>query len=258
MTDVDVTSIDLIVMATGRYKKFLNQFLDSAHLHVEGLREIYVLSDEKPASTDVNVHWLPWQHMQWPMPTLLRYQAIAGYQMKFPRDGVLAYVDVDMRFVGPVDFRGITGTFAVEHPGFQNANSENLPYESRTESAFWLEAVPGAKYFCGGVQGGGSLSFLEAVNELAGMIQVDLDKGIIPIWHDESAWNWWCATHPPQFVFSSDYCTPDFDAGPAARIIAISKDHDYYRGGKRFSLRRLLVLSRAAARKLKSVLLSSP
>jgi histo-blood group ABO system transferase len=258
VTDVGVTNVDLIVMATGRYKKFLNQFLDSARLHVKGLRGIYVLSDEKPTSTDVNVHWLPWEHMQWPLPTLLRYQAIARYEMEIPTDGVLAYVDVDMRFVGPVDFREITGTFAVEHPGYQNAEPENLPYETRPESAFWIKAARGAKYFCGGVQGGASLGFLEAVKELAGIIQFDLDKGIIPIWHDESAWNWWCATHPPQLVLSSDYCTPDLNAGPSALIIAISKDHDYYRGGNRFSLRRFLVFGRTAASRLKSLMLASP
>ena len=246
-----MADVDLIVIATGRYKEFLGQFLESAYLNVRGLRGIYVLSDERPPPMYAKIHWLPWGHLPWPLPTLLRYQAIAGYRTEFPTDGVLVYVDIDMRFVGPVDFRSITGVFAVEHPGYVNAGPEQLPYETRPESAFALEASAGSKYFCGGVQGGESTIFLEAVQELAGRIQIDLDKGVVPIWHDESAWNWWCANNRPNQVLSSDYCTPDHVGSPSARIIAISKNHHYFRGGRRISSPRVKGWLRHPASRLK-------
>lgn len=251
MGESRVANVDLIVIATGRYKVFLGQFIESAYSHVKGLRGIYVLSDERPAITRTKIHWLPWGHLPWPLPTLLRYRAIVGYQQEFPSEGVIVYVDVDMRFVGPVDFRGITGVFAVEHPGYVNAEPEKLPYETRPESAFALEATPGSKYFCGGVQGGDSSSFLGAVNELAAMIHTDLAKGVVPIWHDESAWNWWCANNPPNQVLSSDYCTPDNVAGPSARIIAISKNHDYFRGESRIASLKFSLWLRNTAGRLK-------
>lgn len=245
-----MADVDLIVIATGRYKVFLGQFLESAYLNVRGLRGIYVLSEERPLSMYAKIHWLPWGHLPWPLPTLLRYQAIAGYRTEFPTDGVLVYVDVDMRFVGPADFRSIIGVFAVEHPGYVNAGPEKLPYETRPESAFALEATAESKYFCGGVQGGDSSSFLDAVTGLAGLIHIDLAKGVVPIWHDESAWNWWCANNPPNQVLSSDYCTPDHVAGPSARIIAISKNHHYFRGGSRIDSRRVKRWLRRTANRL--------
>lgn len=246
-----MANVDLIVIATGRYKEFLGQFFESAYLNVKGLRGIYVLSDERPPPMYPEIHWLPWGHQPWPLPTLLRYRAITAYEEEFPSDGVLVYVDIDMRFVRPVDFGSITGVFAVEHPWYVNAEPEMLPYENRPESAFSLESTVGSKYFCGGVQGGDSSSFLEVVKELAGMIQGDLAKGIVPIWHDESAWNWWCANNPPNQVLSSDYCTPDHAASSSAQIIAISKNHVYFRGGSRISSVRVKGRLRHAASRLK-------
>jgi len=216
-------------MATGRYISFLPPLIESAVKHVEGLEQIFVLSDSKPDFSNSNVQWLPWGHFAWPFPTLLRYRAMTAYSHILKAVDVLLYVDVDMLFTGSTDVRRCQDIFAVHHPGYVSAGGGALPFEKKKKSSFRVVANEKSRYFCGGVQGGRSAVYLQACAELAELIEVDLGNDIVPIWHDESAWNWWCHQHAPSLELSDDYCTPDSRDISQARIVALTKDHSYYR-----------------------------
>jgi histo-blood group ABO system transferase len=118
---------------------------------------------------------------------------------------------------------------AVEHPGYVGQAAEGLPYERRLESACRVPPGAAKKYFCGGVQGGQASQYLDACAEMASWIQSDLDRDIIPVWHDESAWNRYCALNPPTTVWGPEYCSPEHEGNPGARIIALDKNHDAFR-----------------------------
>jgi hypothetical protein len=225
----DVTSVGIVVMATGRYMSFLEDLVVSATEHVNGLSAIYVLADRKPEVKSPHIKWLPWGHFPWPISTLLRYRAQSTYASTLANVDVLLYVDVDMKFIDTVDVTNCQGIFAVNHPGYSEAGSSPLPFERSSNSSFKIADVPNSTYFCGGVQGGQSNAYLEACSELAKMIDYDLARDLVPLWHDESAWNWWCHHHPPAMQLSRDYCTPDSEDLSNAHIVALSKDHDFYR-----------------------------
>lgn len=224
-----MTTVGVVVIATGRYASFLPPLVESAVKHVEGLERIFVLSDSAPDHSSPEVLWLPWGHFSWPFPTLLRYRAMTAYSQLLKTVDVLLYVDVDMLFVGSTDVRQCEALFAVHHPGYSSARGVSLPFENRRESSFRVVENEDSRYFCGGVQGGQSGVYLEACKELAQLIEADLANDIVPIWHDESAWNWWCDQHAPSLELSDDYCTPDNRDISRARIVALTKDHDYYR-----------------------------
>lgn len=220
--------VSVIVVATGLYAKLVPALAAGARSHVLGLQQIFALSDSRPHAS-LGVHWLPWGHISWPYPTLLRYRAITAYADELAAAGVLLYVDVDMRFRRTVDVRRVCGTLAVQHPGYIGAPPNGLPYERRAESRCHITAGLGERYYAGGVQGGRADAYLAACAEMASWVQDDLSHDVIPVWHDESAWNKYCLLNPPTRVLSSAYCSPEYNHDPDAIIVALDKNHDRMR-----------------------------
>lgn len=220
--------VSLIVIATGRYLSFLEPLLASARRHVVGLDRVFVLSDVRPPD-DPTVRWLPWGHLPWPYPTLLRYRAISAYRSVLQQTDVLLYVDVDMLFVGTFDVSATTGLVAVRHPGFATSSRAQLPYEGDVRSRAFVPPELGTVYVAGGVQGGRAGDYLDACELMASEVQLDLDQGIVPTWHDESVWNAFCARRPPDTLLSVHHCTPEKEAGPETLLLALDKDHDHFR-----------------------------
>jgi hypothetical protein len=95
-----------------------------------------------------------------------------------------------------------------------------------------VPASLGKSYFAGGVQGGKTTVYLEAAFKMSQWIRQDLAKSIVPVWHDESIWNRYLIDSSSQQIFSADYCCPDTAISEASRIIAITKNHAYYRDGR--------------------------
>jgi histo-blood group ABO system transferase len=220
----------LVVVATGRYIEFVAPLLRSAQQHVVGLTKAFVLTDVRPAKeVGSEVVWLPWGRTPWPFGSLLRYRALTAYADVLSEVDVVLHIDADMNFVGPVDVSTTMGLFAVQHPGLVGTPPTELPYERRRESHAYVAAGEGERYVAGGVQGGSTAEDLAACHLMAEWLQRDLERGVVPVWHDESTWNRYCITYPPAVVLPVEYCTPDLAHSTGARIIAITKDHDRYR-----------------------------
>jgi len=248
-----MTSVGLVVIATGSYQQFLPKLISSAERFLAGLTAVYVISDRRPElDTSVALHWLPWGHTDWPYPTLLRYRAMTAYSAKLSGVDFLLHIDADMEFVGPVNLAAFSDTFAVLHPGFAGKDRSLYPYESRLSSSAYIKPSSGLKYVAGGVQGGRTLAYLDACSMMAAWIQQDLDNGLIPVWHDESIWNKYCCEYPLVAILGSEYCRPDYDPGLSPRILALSKDHDRVRGIS--SVGRLKRSAERARRKARSYL----
>lgn len=217
--------VGLVVIATGKYQQFLPRLLNSATRHLEGFRTAFVLSDRRPTEGDLPVQWLPWGHLPWPYPTLLRYRAITAYADELAKVGTLMYVDVDMEFVNSVCLP-TPGLIAVRHPGFVSASAESLPFERRQESTAYMPHGATGPYVAGGFQGGATARYLEAARELAAWAQADLNRGLIPVWHDESLWNRYVSTSDDVTLLDANYCWPEEKDNPHARLLALQKNHD--------------------------------
>jgi histo-blood group ABO system transferase len=220
--------VSLVVVATGLYIEFVAALVAGAKNHVLGLERIFILSDAAP-HPDEMVTWLPWGHMPWPYPALLCYRAMTAYRDILGSAEVLLYMDVDMRFQRNIQLPPLEGTFAVQHPGFVEARPGKLPYERRAESTSCIPRGEGTSYFAGAVQGGHGKAYLTACATIAGWIQADLENGVVPLWHDESAWNRYCLMHPPELVLPHSYCSPEYSEQADAFIVALDKDHDRLR-----------------------------
>ena len=220
-----MSSIALVTMATGRYQRFLPLLVGSASKYLSGLSKIFVLTDSRPEiDSPTDLEWLPWGRFDWPLPTLTRHRAIRSYGDRFHDVSTILHIDVDMVFVRETHFEP-SPLFAVRHPGYANSARSSFPYETNQSSTSFIPIDQGSRYFAGGVQGGNTESYLHACGVLSDMVQQDLRRGIVPIWHDESAWNRLCVDVVGLLELEPSYCTPQRDLSEETKIIALDKNH---------------------------------
>lgn len=183
--------------------------------------DFFVWSD-MPQNSQIGATIIPTEPFQWPLPTLYRYHLFLREKEKLQEYDYIFYVDADMLFVSRVGEevlgRDLT---AAQHPMYAVRKEYVPPYEPNKKSASFIPR-PGRiieengkkrfepLYFAGGFQGGTSVSFLSAMEEMREMVDKDFTKnGYIPIWNDETVWNKYLFDHSPSVVLSPSYVYPD-------------------------------------------------
>lgn len=164
---------------------------------------------------------IPIESVEWPYPTLLRYNLFLGQEEELKKYDYIFYCDIDMQFVDIVGDEILgEGITAVQQPMYALRKEYWPPYEPNKDSASYIQR-PGKiisengkprfmpLYFAGGFQGGKSDKFIEAMKACRKLIDSDLAKNYIPIWNDETAWNKYLAENPPGIVLSPSYTYPD-------------------------------------------------
>jgi histo-blood group ABO system transferase len=120
------------------------------------------------------------------------------------------YCDADMKFVAPVSgdeifSNGITATL---HPGYIGRRGDP---ELHPESTAYCPDIQ--RYFCGGFNGGTTVSFLTMAEKIADNIAIDDGKGVQAKWVDESHMNRYLHENPPAKILSPSFCYPEGYAG---------------------------------------------
>lgn len=168
---------------------------------------------------DINI--FPTEPVEWPMPTLLRYNLFLQQEEKLKEYDYIFYCDIDMKFVNVVgDEIIVEGLTAAQHPMYALKKEYWPPYEPNVHSRAYIPR-PGKVisengksrfmplYYAGGFQGGKAPQWIEAMKEMRKMIDDDLSQNYIPIWNDESVWNAYLFKNQPMKVLTPSYIYPD-------------------------------------------------
>lgn len=167
--------------------------------------EVMLWSDLQnlPENKDVNygATVFPVDSIEWPYPTLMRYQYFLSQKEYLKKFDYIFYLDLDMRIVNVVGDEVLgEGLTVAPHPGYYVRKEIIPPYEPNKESKAYIHR-PGAvmddngkprffPYYCaGGFQGGKTDLFIDAMETMQKGISDDLSKGYIAVWNDESHWN---------------------------------------------------------------------
>lgn len=163
----------------------------------------------------------PTEPIQWPYPTLLRYNLFLQQEEKLSEYDYIFYCDVDMKFVNVVGDEILgEGLTAAQHPMYALRKEYFPPYEPNPESQAFIPR-PGRTviennqprfiplYYAGGFQGGRTKDWIEAMKVMREMVDKDLTKNYIPIWNDESIFNRYLFDNPPSIVLTPSYIYPD-------------------------------------------------
>jgi len=234
--------LGLILIATGKYDKFVKPLLDSAdkYLMAGHSLDIYLMTDKpymEKHPQRFNVVSLNVPHLPWPYPTLYRYKWITEYASVLTAHS-LYYLDVDMLFVDEVGDEILpdeTGLVAIRHPGFY-VNSGWGDNKTTVLSTAYLDHGRRVFYYAGGFQGGERSTYLDACKIMSYNIDSDEQRGIMAQWHDESHWNFYLKHHPCKSLIP-EYCMVEQVAlrekwgidNLTPRIVALKKDHSQIR-----------------------------
>jgi hypothetical protein len=240
--------IGILVIASNRYKEFFDDLYKSLEKNFLPNYEkvIFYFNDSQKNMTEQyhNVVDIKVKHQPWPGMTLYRYKFFNQARKQILKSCVeyLFYVDADMRIVNLVDEiilpKGTKTLTAVFHPGFYNDRTKLKSHETNPNSSFFVPKNKRVVYIAGGFQGGKTKEYLDATLELSKKIDYDYKyKKLIPIFHDESAWNFYLIKNVKKFnVVNPEYCYPEKSKqviqthfkgciGLTPRILALEKNH---------------------------------
>lgn len=168
-----------------------------------------------------DIQLFPTEAIEWPYPTLLRYNLFLQQEEKLKEYDYIFYCDIDMRFVNVVGDEILgDGLTAAQHPMYCIKKEFYPPYEPNPESEAYIPR-PGRiindngkprfmpLYYAGGFQGGKADKWISAMKDMRMMIDKDLTKNYIAVWNDESIWNKYLFLHEPSVVLTPSYIYPD-------------------------------------------------
>lgn len=223
-----MSKIGLLVIATGKYTRFVSPLWESAKKHFLKNHDVtmFLFTDDLNFPVDEKQVLIPQQHMVWPGSTLFRYNVFYNSKEKLKDMDYLFYSDADMLFVNEVGDEILGELVGTRHPGFFQSPRNAFTYETNPKSLAFVPSHEGTTYFAGGFNGGTASSYLNMCKVLSERISEDYSNGIIAVWHDESHMNRYFIDNPPTVALSPSYCYPEsWDINVEKKLLALDKNH---------------------------------
>ena len=241
--DPSVISVALCVIATKRYKGFIESLLESVKKYFLTQHEIslFIFADSADYRgwldlDEYNVCWTQIEHTPFPLPTLFRHRTLLKKEGELSSFDYVFHCDADARFVGEIGDEILgEGLTAIQHPS-ASGNIGDIPhkpfeifwelnekfiqhtFEHNPDSLAYIDPKERKKYFCGAIQGGLSEKYIEAMKVIAENIDKDLGQNILARYHDESHWNKYLVENPPSNILPFWYCFPESKNWPTRQV----------------------------------------
>ena len=220
--------IGLLVMATGKYTRFIDPLVESARKYFcKGHTVTYFVFTDGQIPLAEDIVPIYQSRLGWPFDTMMRYHVYVKNAALFSDQDYLFACDADMLFVDTVGDEILSERVATLHPGFI---AQRGSYDCNPQSLAYVATAEGDHYFAGGFYGGSRQEMLNIAHMLSSCIDQDLNRGIIPVWHDESYWNRYCIDYPPTLILSPAYLYPEsWDIPYPKKLLALDKNHQEMR-----------------------------
>jgi len=210
--------IGILTIATGKYSIYIPELVESCEsLFLCGHEKkyfVYTDSDIKDlgeftGSEKVNI--IHQEKLGWPYDSMMRFHMFDAFKEIISETDYVFFMNANMKVVSSVDEsilpkENICGIVSTEHPGYYKKDC--FPHETNSRSEFYVSAQERRSYFQGCFNGGRTQEFLKMCEVLKNKMDRDLSNNIIPIWHDESAFNWYLAGVDP-LILPPTYAYPE-------------------------------------------------
>jgi hypothetical protein len=208
--------VAILSIATGKYDIFIPDLIDSCEKNfLRGMEKKYfVFTDSNKIEDSDRLIKVYQNKIGWPFDTLLRFHMFDLIRDKLIEFDYIFFMNANLKIVFPVTKKILPldskcGLTLVAHPGFFGKPRHFFTYERRHSSSFYVGLNRGDFYVQGCFNGGRSEEFLDMCRILKEKINEDLSKKIIPIWHDESALNWFILEKDP-LILDPTYAYPEY------------------------------------------------
>jgi len=222
--------IAILTIATGKYDIFIDGLVKSCEdKFLPGMdKEYFIFTDSDRIPNTEKVTTIAQKKLGWPFDTMMRFHMFNSIGETLEKFDYVFFMNSNLKIISTV------GSFILEtteecglivtlHPGFYEHRKIDYPLERNPASSFYFPFGKERYYFQGCLNGGKSDDFMKMSRELAYLIDIDLEKNIIPLWHDESALNWYMMEKTPK-ILDPTFAYPDLfigdpDRDPHQRII---------------------------------------
>lgn len=185
--------IAILYICTGNYYVFWEDFYKSSEKYFleDCEKHYFVFTDKENLIYEDNkfVHKIYQESLGWPNNTLMRFHIFKGIEKDLINYDYVFFLNSNMKFIKEVkkDILPVEeGLLGVKHPGFYNKSNLEYSYDRNSNSMAYIEEGSGKYYFMGGFNGGRSEDFIKLIDNLVKNIDMDKDKNIVALWHDES------------------------------------------------------------------------
>jgi hypothetical protein len=217
--------IALVTIATGKYNIFVPDLVRTAEDNfLPGLEKHYFIFSDTCTAKDLdsnNISIIPQEKLGWPFDTMMRFHMFLSIKEELEKFDYVFFLNANLIFSKEIrreDLKLHEGhqLLGVQHPGFYLTNRSKFPYERNPDVSCNIPPNEGDFYFQGCFNGGRSSEWIEMCHTLSGMIELDLSKNLIPIWHDESYLNWYfkekgAKVLPPSYGIPEQIIDGDFN-----------------------------------------------
>lgn len=206
--------IAIFSISLGKYDIFFDEFYRSVNkLFLPKHEKKFFIYTDKDLGDYENVELFQQQKLGWPFDTMMRFHFMTEIKEKLLQYDYIYFFNINMKVLKEINDEVIPqekNDFLVgaDHPIHSGWENHRLPYERNVNSQFFIPVNQGSKYYQGCFNGGKSTVFIEMCEILKDKIDKDLSNNITPIWHDESALNWYFNKKKP-LMLSKLYIYPE-------------------------------------------------
>ena len=215
--------VGLVVVATGWYYAFLDDFVASAEEFFLPGHEVhyFVFTDNKPFASGPagRMHILRQPVYGWPFDSMFRYQSILRQWHNFDGMDYLFLLDADIAFFSPVREEILGDTVGVAQAFSFGLPKTRYPLESYLGSVAYTPASETPCYYAGGIFGGSLSGAQRLLHNTAWLMEYDLIHGMLASHDDEGylnrffAWNKPSVVLPASYIYPEPPCDRAWDAG---------------------------------------------
>jgi histo-blood group ABO system transferase len=208
--------LTFIIIGTQKYSLYAANLIKSIFVTQQNRFEIFLFTDvceiaHKQIYEDINIEVI--YHEKWPAMTMKRFEFILSVRDRISTSHLI-YVDADALVVEDLgSVLDTTSMTFVEHPGFwrEDVLGDAMgTWEERRDLSCFVPRESQKTYVCGGVWFGPTQSVLKMAEVVKLVMDNDLQKGLVAVWHDESYVNWYLTflrseTKDPSYAYVDSY-----------------------------------------------------
>lgn len=228
----EIPSIAIIYLAIGKYDIFWEGFYQSCeqYLFTDAVKHYFVFTDSHKLLSESyhNVSMIPVIDMGWAANTTAKSKYIISICDTLKAFDYTFYINANYKVLTTILSKEILPEksdgylTALSYYYLRESNCDTLPYDRNPDSLAYIPFGKGKYYYQGGFYGGRTTEVLLVSETICMDSQIDQDKGIMALWHDESYLNRYLLTHTPKII-GDEYCYPE-ECGIPGKAILVNKE----------------------------------
>lgn len=199
-----IKNIGILYICTWKYNIFWKDFYLSSERHLlkDQEKHYFVFTDSKyiyDQEKNKRIHIFYQKNLGRPDNTLMRFHIFLSIKKELEKMDCLYFFNANLEIkkdIGSEILPDETWLVVTRHFGFYNKKKAKFTYDRNPKSTAFIKKQDGDIYVAWGLNGWNTKKFLAMSETLVKNIDIDKEKWVIALWHDESHLNKYILTHP--------------------------------------------------------------